>query len=203
MHDSPKRTQAERRESTRRQLLDATIDMLMESGLSACSLAAVAKRAGLTTGAMQHHFKTKAALMRAVISERLFAQNRALKPDDLASQSLSERCSALVTQQWQFYGNPRYIAIWDIILGARSDSLIQSEIAEWQANGTRTHELVIGEVLADQALSTADIRAIQYFVNAHLRGLALLRTVEDDPAVIDAQLALLADNLARHIGDLS
>lgn len=203
MADSSKRTQAERRTATRKMLLDATIEMLMEEGLSACSLAAVAKRAGLTTGAMQHHFKTKALLMRAVIAERLFTQESVPDLSPIKAKSLNERCRALVEQQWRFYGNPKYIAIWDIILGARADLAIRDEIADWQKAGTRAHEDTISSVLHDQNLSAADIQAIQYLMNAHLRGLALLRTVEDDHAVISEQIALLAGVLERHIRALS
>lgn len=83
------RTQAERRATTRRVLLDATIEMLMDAGLSTCSLAAVAKRAGMTTGAVQHHFKTKAELMRAVIAERLFAAEKSFDWDGMFDLSVA------------------------------------------------------------------------------------------------------------------
>lgn len=199
--ESAKRTQAERRATTRRTLLDATIEMLMESGLSACSLGAVAKRAGMTTGAVQHHFKTKAELIRAVISERLFGQTQSVDWEQISDQPLSERCNALVEHQWQFYSDPKYLAMWDIILGARSDDLVQKEIREWQRSGTNEMERAIAKLFSDLELSTSDISNIQYFVNAHLRGLALLRTVQDDAAIITAQLALLKSSLIAHVSN--
>ena len=182
-----KRTQAERRATTRRMLLDATIDMMMESGLAICSVAAVAKRAGMTTGALMHHFNTKAELMRAVISERLFARDQAFDWDSLSGLTVSERCARMVAFQWQIYENPKYLAIWDIILGARSDELIQNEIREWQQSGTQSFERAIARAFPDQNLSSADTSAVQYFLNGHLRGLALLRTVQDDPKIIKQQ----------------
>lgn len=193
------RTQAERRAITRRTLLDATIEMLLHSGLSTCSLAAVARRAGLTTGAVQHHFKTKAELMRAVIAERLFAIDESFDWDWSAKQSIAKRCERMIAYQWAFYGNPKYLAIWDIILGARTDDHIQNEIREWQRSGTRSFERVIKKAFSDQNLTQANAAAIQYFLNGHLRGLALLRTVEDDPKIIKQQLGMLGVLLTEYI----
>ena len=203
MSDSPSRTQAERRAVTRRALLDAAIDLLMNKGLGASSLAAVARHAGMTTGAVQHHFKTKAALMRAVISERLFDRSVLAEQTDLTDASLEERSAALVAQQWQFYGNPKYIAIWDIILGARADSDIREEILSWQQSGVSALEAEISKLFSAENLNVQQVQSIQYFMNAHLRGLALLRTVENDDIIISQQLALLSSLLAQYIQDLS
>ena len=203
MSDSPSRTQAERRAVTRRALLDAAIDLLMNKGLGASSLAAVARHAGMTTGAVQHHFKTKAALMRAVISERLFDRSVLAEQTDLTDASLEERSAALVAQQWQFYGNPKYIAIWDIILGARADSDVREEILSWQQSGVSALETEISKLFSAENLNVQQVQSIQYFMNAHLRGLALLRTVENDDDIISQQLALLSSLLAQYIQDLS
>ena len=193
------RTQAVRRATTRRLLLDATIEMLMDSGLSACSLAAVAKRAGMTTGAVQHHFNTKDELMRAVIAERLFAVEQSFDWDAMVNLSVAERCKRMIAYQWDFYENPKYLAMWDIILGARTEDLIQNEIREWQRSGTRAFERSIVKAFPDQNLTRSDAAAIQYFLNGHLRGLALLRTVEDDPNIIKQQLDMLRALLAEYI----
>lgn len=193
------RTQAERRSTTRRMLLDATIEMLMDSGLNACSLAAVAKRAGMTTGAVQHHFKTKAELMRAVIAERLFATEQSFDWDGIVDLSVADRCKRMIAYQWNFYQDPKYLAIWDIILGARTEDLIQHEIREWQSSGTRAFERAIERAFPDQNLTRTDVSAIQYFLNGHLRGLALLRTVQDEPQIIKQQLAMLGALLADYI----
>lgn len=189
------RSQAERSATTRALLIDATIALLLEQGVAHCSLAALAKRAGLTTGAVQHQFETKAKLMRAVVAERLFAAEPMFNLADLTSRPLQERCRALVVSQWARYRQPHYLAMWEIILGTKTDGEIQQEIISWQRAATRAHEKAIGAILADCQLEAAQIRSLQYFLNSHLRGLALLRTVEDDPAVIDEQLQLLGQAL--------
>lgn len=54
-----RRTQAERSAATRRLLLDATVDCLVEFGYTGTTTAAVAARAGLSRGAQLHHFGTR------------------------------------------------------------------------------------------------------------------------------------------------
>ena len=67
-----RRTQAERRRETRRVLLQAVADCLLEVGYQRTTLAVIAEKAGLTTGAVQHHFASRSELMQAAIEEYLF-----------------------------------------------------------------------------------------------------------------------------------
>ena len=199
MTQPKRRTQEERSAATRNKLIDATIDLLMEVGLSGCSLAAVARRARMTTGALQHQFSTRAHLMRAVIAERLFRTDRHIDLDSRHSGTLDDRCRELVRVQWQIYGSPKYMAIWEIIFGSRSAPEIKHEIVSWQRDATRIHQALLAESFADLALDEPMLRSIQYFLNAQLRGLALLRTVEDERADISEQLDMLIDMLVAYL----
>src|SRR3989442_6463844 len=67
------RTQAERSEHTRELLLDATIGCLVELGYARTTVHEICLRAGLSRGAQQHHFTTKAELMAAAL-QHLFAR---------------------------------------------------------------------------------------------------------------------------------
>src|ERR1041385_7343752 len=66
-------TQLERVEAMRARLLDATADLLAERGFTATSTNDVVRRAGVSRGALAHHFPTKADLMAAA-SEHIVAQ---------------------------------------------------------------------------------------------------------------------------------
>src|ERR1041385_7510766 len=65
------RTQAESSEHTRELLLDATIECLVELGYARTTVQEICQRAGLSRGAQQHHFTTKAELMTSAL-EHLF-----------------------------------------------------------------------------------------------------------------------------------
>jgi AcrR family transcriptional regulator len=198
-----RRSQEERRAETRRMLLDATIEVLFEEGYRKCSLAVVAKRAGLTTGALQHHFESRTKLFRAVIKERLSKFDSVERVSTLAKASVSQRCKSVVDQSWQFYGNPKYVALWEIILGARADPELQQDIQGWQKRSIAISEGFLSDIFHDLSLKASDLKSIQYFVNAHLRGLALLGTVENTPRVVSTQKKLLVQMLELHIARLA
>jgi AcrR family transcriptional regulator len=60
------RTQAQRRERTRGALIDAGRVLFAERGYAAAGREEIVERAGVTRGAMYHHFNSKEALFQAV-----------------------------------------------------------------------------------------------------------------------------------------
>jgi AcrR family transcriptional regulator len=66
-----RRTQAERTEATTTALVDAARALFARDGFDATSLDAVAARAGVTKGAVYHHFAGKRQLFEAVFSREV------------------------------------------------------------------------------------------------------------------------------------
>jgi AcrR family transcriptional regulator len=66
-----RRTQAERTEATTAALVDAARELFARDGYDATSLDAVAARAGVTKGAVYHHFDGKRQLFEAVLSREI------------------------------------------------------------------------------------------------------------------------------------
>jgi AcrR family transcriptional regulator len=64
---SVRRTQAERRDDTRRRVLDAATSLVAARGSRAVSLAAVGEAAGYSRGIVNHHFGSKARLLEELI----------------------------------------------------------------------------------------------------------------------------------------
>ncbi|MDA0633866.1 TetR/AcrR family transcriptional regulator [Nonomuraea sp. MCN248] len=63
------RTRAEQREATRRALVAVGRRLFAGRGYAAVGLAEIVREAGVTKGALYHHFDGKAALFRAVLEE--------------------------------------------------------------------------------------------------------------------------------------
>jgi AcrR family transcriptional regulator len=64
-----RRSQADRRAATRRALLDAARGLFAERGYHGTVAEEIVRRAGVTRGAMYHHFEDKRGLFRAVVEE--------------------------------------------------------------------------------------------------------------------------------------
>lgn len=67
MQVEARRTQAERREETRGQLLAAARALFAEKGFAETSTPEIVAQAGVTRGALYHHFADKTALFAAVV----------------------------------------------------------------------------------------------------------------------------------------
>jgi AcrR family transcriptional regulator len=63
----PRRTQSERSAATRAALVEATVDSLVEHGWAATTAVEVCRRAGVTRGALAHHFPTLSSLIAAAL----------------------------------------------------------------------------------------------------------------------------------------
>lgn len=64
-----RRTQAERSATTKAALLAAARELFAENGFAATGRDDIAERAGVTRGALYHHYDSKEALLRAVVLE--------------------------------------------------------------------------------------------------------------------------------------
>jgi AcrR family transcriptional regulator len=64
-----RKTQAERSETTRTELMRVARELFTDPGYTETSLDVVAERAGVTKGALYHHFKNKRELFEAVFEQ--------------------------------------------------------------------------------------------------------------------------------------
>ena len=58
-----------RSELTRRKIIDAAVELFNEFGYTNTGLGDIVERAGMTKGALYHHFNSKEALAVAIIEE--------------------------------------------------------------------------------------------------------------------------------------
>src|SRR4051812_46618887 len=70
-----RRTQEERTATMRARLLQATVDCLIDHGYAGTTTTAVVARAGVSRGAILHHFPTKADLVAAGVEYVLEQRN--------------------------------------------------------------------------------------------------------------------------------
>src|SRR6186713_75372 len=85
------RTQQQRRDETRRALLDAAVESLIEVGFARTTTLEVQRRAEVSRGALLHHFPSKAELLVAAIAH--LAEMRAIELKRLSAELPADRRS--------------------------------------------------------------------------------------------------------------
>lgn len=124
---SPRPTQEQRSDATRERLILATIDCIAEKGYAGAATAEINERAGVSSGARVHHFKTKLDL---VIAAAMYTYEQATVDSVAAAASLvaqSDPLPAFIDDSYRFYSGQRYLVQHELVNAARTcDDLLQA-----------------------------------------------------------------------------
>lgn len=193
------RTQAERSERTRELLLDATIECLVELGHARTTVQEICQRAGLSRGAQQHHFTTKAELMTAAL-EHLFTRlsNQILSATAELPQGPS-RIEAGIELLWHAYSGTLSTAAVELWVAARTDEELRRTLLPVdRALGHATLEFYreLMPASPDNRLNTMVLLTVNL-----IRGLALDAMIGGDErrraALLGEWKALVVEQLGR------
>ena len=124
------RTQADRRAATIERLLDATLECLAEDGYVATTTRRVAERAGVSQGAQQHYFPTKAALVDAAMVRLVEALVAEAPTRGLDAGTERERAGALLDLIWEIHHLPVTPAVLELFNVARTEPAMARRVAE-------------------------------------------------------------------------
>src|SRR5262245_1697050 len=123
------RTQQQRRDETRRALLDAAVESLIEVGFARTTTLEVQRRAEVSRGALLHHFPSKADLLVAAVDH--LAEMRAKELKVLSAQ-LPEgrvRTEAVLGLLWQCFSGTFFQVAMELRTAARTDPELRPVLA--------------------------------------------------------------------------
>jgi AcrR family transcriptional regulator len=196
---TPRRRQA-RSEETRARIVDAVIACVERGGFGAATSQAIATEAGLSVGAVQHHFPSKEDALDAVLGESAARFAACFADAPRTSGSVSARVDEFVDRAWQHYGGAFFRAAHEIVLAAprpaRGD---RGPVAPAVAASARDAERVWRACFGDLALTGAAHRDLRRFAFAALTGLALQTRFEPDVRQQGRPLAHLKTGLTAAI----
>ncbi|MBO2454631.1 TetR/AcrR family transcriptional regulator [Actinomadura barringtoniae] len=170
-----RRTQAQRTAETRRALLDATYDSLVEGGYRATTTTEVAHRAGVSLGALLHHFPTKADLLSAA-AQHVFErrQEEFLQAmNDLDPGA--DRFEASVDLLWRALSGPAFTVSVELVVAARTDPDLAASFVEVDRRFMRSCQEMYAALFPPEE---GYPQVGMHVVWALLDGLALSRTID-------------------------
>ena len=167
-------------------MLDATIACLVELGYARTTVHEICRRAGLSRGAQQHHFTTKAELMTSAL-EHLFKR----LGEEICPRRLPPGPTRLETGidlLWRAYSGTLSTAAVELWVAARTDEeLRRSLLPVDRALGHQTLEFY--RRIAGDSVDEARLRTVLLLTVNLFRGLALDAMIGGDPQRRDALLA--------------
>ncbi len=177
-----RRSQEERSAETRLRLLDATVSCLIELGYAGTTTSAVQERAGVSRGALMHHYSSKAELMIAAV--RHLAQQRGANlrrqaaglPDD------DDRVSQAIDLLWETFTGPLFTATLELWSAARTDPELWPAVYDWERSLRKDLGMAMTDLFGETASSRpAFTQAIEMTLQ-FMRGAALTAILRRDEA---------------------
>jgi AcrR family transcriptional regulator len=165
-----RRTQQERREAGTSALIEATISSLCEAGYARTTTTEIVRRAGCTTGSLQHHFGAKEDLLLAVLDRLLEEFQSKYDAIENLEGPLDDRCRYILETLWEIYSSPRYMAVWEISIGTRGEPNLHRAVARHRADSLALCEQAWLGAFADFDLDGERLSDLMHFSLTILRG---------------------------------
>lgn len=125
-----RRTQAERRDETRGLILDATVECLTELGYARTSTLEVQKRAGVSRGALLHHFPSKVELLVAAVRHLAVLRGTELRERAAALLDSGDRVEQVMDLLWETSSGDLFYVAMELRTAARTDEELRVVLAE-------------------------------------------------------------------------
>ncbi|WP_172491966.1 TetR/AcrR family transcriptional regulator [Gluconobacter oxydans] len=169
-----RRTQADRSAETRGKVIQATVMLLQTQGYAATTVQRIAKTAGVSLGALQHQFPTKAQVMAMVLRHYAVKRARLYRRALSMKGSPEARVNAMLDTMWRLVTDgPEFLATVEIELARRSDPDLEAVTAPVLAR----IDQFMTRWLSGRRMAPPDPRFVELRLlnSALLRGLAVER----------------------------
>lgn len=188
--------QALKSAKTRTRLIDATIRCLVKFSYADTTTPKVAEEAGLSRGAMLHHFENGRQLMQATLVELHRKRLRAFRR---AAGTLDHDARTLLHAYWDQLLRPNFIAFQELANASRTDKELAAVLEPVRREfDERWHELAI-ELFPEWADDLAAFKIALALTQNTLEGMALNRVTQ---GIDDETISLVLDHLEKVILDL-
>jgi AcrR family transcriptional regulator len=170
---SPRRTQAERRASTRGALLAATIECLVELGYAGTTTNEVQQRADVSRGALTHHFASKADLLLAAMDLLYEDFSTSIRDAATTLPTGRERIEPAIRLLWDRFNGPLFFAAMELWMAARTDADLRAALLPHERRlGRQLRELAV-EVFGVDVAAHPSAEAVYQVLMTSMRGQAM------------------------------
>lgn len=193
---APRRSNQQRTAEMRARLLEATIACFIELGYARTTTTEIAERAGVSRGAMLHHYPTKEELVLAAV-EQLFSRR---KEEFLAAfarvPKSADRPAAALELLWKIVGGETFYAWLELAVAGRSDDKLGRRVRELGVRIGLEVDKTFRELFPAPATANAFFDVAPRFAFAVLQGLALDRLLLPERAIKAEQVVTLLKQLS-------
>jgi len=188
---------------TQTAILQAAVDCFFERGYANTTTEHISKRAGVSRGAMLHHFPSRFDLISATVSYLNQRRLEMFAQEESAVQRGAEytRVEEGIDAYWRQLNTPVFIVFSELTIAARTDE----ELAQVITPALRSFEAAwyeaVKDIFPDLAMSDAFTRA-NYLTKYLLEGMAVARFAGGEQGPEKMMLSWLKQELRNSFADV-
>jgi AcrR family transcriptional regulator len=192
------KTQADRSAAMRARLIAATKQSLFDNGYGRTTAVEVCARAGVTRGALFHHFSGLPELF-AVTLDEMCAEIGKRYREAAERSDAKDAMSAYIDAAWSSFGHPDFKIVIEVWLAARNDAELRKELQPVIQRFKKLASPELNDVLAKRVGRGAEEIAFYRLVLEAMIGMALGRAVSADgkPMGHEATVIALLKQMAK------
>lgn len=171
---APPRTNVERTATTREKIINAVIGILVESGYSGLTNAQITARAGISSGALMHHFPTRTDLLVACV-DAAYSRLCAYRERELERLEPGlPRFRAIIDLAWTTARMPEGVACNEVRIGARSDPELAAATSAVLTRIADDYGRFVGRLIRQAGLeATRELQGLSSAAAMAVRSLAI------------------------------
>ncbi len=199
--DTTRLTQAERRETAERAILEAAMTIVAERGLDALTLHEVGEAAGYSRALPGHYFGTKSALLSALADHIVAIYNDRVNKAVAPAQTLQQFCDYIALSFEDIRRHPETARAYQSILAGSLHRRELVPIVE-RLNQAGIDALVSAiKLLRDNGEVRSDVRPRieASIILASLRGVTFHWLTKPDPVFLSRMREALTTNIRRSL----
>lgn len=194
-----KRTQEQRSEDTRLALMNATLHLLLTQGYTRLTTIDVAREAGLSKGALTHHFKSKEDLVVQSIEHQLRTVTAELSAFIEGSTTASASSREIVDYLWRLMVGGLFYTTMEYLPEARHNDGFRIRLIPVVQEFHAAIDQIWRHLSQTHGLAPERAQIMLNATMCLIRGMVAQSVLRDDPTYYDAILSYWKDQLKREI----
>jgi AcrR family transcriptional regulator len=184
----PERGREQQRLATRRRILRAAVDSFQALGYAATTTLEVQRRAGVSRGALLHHFPTRPQLVAAAIAELVSLNEEAMR-DSLAQAATDldpvDRARRALRS---IASRPAFGIEMELWTAARSDAELRSHLRKAERSAMKDWQQGLDEMFGPDLVAHPAYPSVIAVTTPLIRGLAVTRSLTASTTGLDRSL---------------
>ena len=195
-----RRSQEERSSETRARLMDAALEILHERGYLRTTTADIADLAGVSRGALSHHFESKDDLVAQAADRMLCRSTAEISSLAGAVRARTLGIDAFLDRLWEMFSGQLFFVTLEYVTEARHNPWLHSRLVPLVKDFHAALDAIWRTFFEGSGLSPAEVETTLNATLCLLRGMGVQSVLRRDPRYFDTLLSMLKRDLAGKIG---